>query len=463
MTRVIYWNINNFSDRKVFRAAPPADALEAQDRFAHILFEVILPAAPDIIVIGEIFDRTREVGFQGVPLQTGFNAGAGVLRILDALRVIDDRWCCVPPLNIGDFGFRESVAVFFNANGLQFTGPYVHCIPLAPNNWAAGRPPTPANIAALQPYARLRWRNALPSAANPTVNLQRNLTWNDGNGAVPEVQSAAQWEFYDATPQRLDWPGAYHRSPYYTRFLELAGAGRTLKLFAIHTSPNTAPAAVNNIPNILELPAAANQASLVIGDFNVDTFGLNVWAYAALDNTHDMLLDPRDPGTLIIDPTRKKYLMTHCLPGTVTNQNTGVVRQVATPFNATGWAGGPDPQHNLYPRYGYQGSLIAGVVSNSGAIDNAFIGYPGGAPAVAHNMTIVNPVVGKPYAPVMGVDPVLTGGLPYASSMVTVIPAGGMNPPPAIAPQVDTINFTHWNNFGRIRSTSDHLALVIDI
>jgi hypothetical protein len=459
MTRVLYWNINNFTTRKLFRPAPPQESLEAQDRFFHIVNQVIAPHAPDVIVVVEVYDRTREVGYQGVPLRTGGNAGHAVLMLLNQLRTIDDRWCCVPPVNLGDFGFREAVAVFFNAASLYFEGPYVLSLPNAAS-FRRARPANLANVGTLTNYSAL-WADALPSPLNIEPNLQRAHTWNDGNGAVSEVESAAQWEFYDDNNTRLDWPGAQNRSPCYTRFREVGGANRVLKIFAIHTSPATAAAATYAIPQIQELPAAAGEVSLVIGDFNVDTFGTAVGAYVPLDGTHDMLLDPRDPVSNNITPARKPYLMTHMLPPTRTNQTTGVVTQIATPFNTTGWAA-PDPQHNVYPRYGYMGSIIVGV-SDSGAIDNAFVSYPVGAAIPAHNTTIVNTVVGKPYAGPLGTDPALTGGLAYPTTLATAIPAGGQNPPPAVAPQVDTIQFTHWNNLKRIYSTSDHLALVVDV
>jgi hypothetical protein len=160
-----------------------------------------------------------------------------------------------------------------------------------------------------------------------------------------------------------------------------------------------------------------------------------------------MVLDPR-VGT-VVTPARKPYCMTHVLPP-----------DLATPFNNVGVA--TDPQHNVYPRHGYMGStdIFPRAANDSGAIDNAFVHYAGGMPIPARNTTIVNTITGKPYnaapAPV-GVGPELTGGHAYATSLANPVPPAGVNPP------VDPLGFPNWGNFGKVRSTSDHLALMIDV
>jgi hypothetical protein len=99
------------------------------------------------------------------------------------------------------------------------------------------------------------------------------------------------------------------------------------------------------------------------------------------------------------------------------------------------------------------------AASDTGAIDNAFVRYQG-TPVNPRNTTIVNTIVGKPYtqvAPPAHVTPELVAGNAYPSSLANPVPAGGINPP------VDTIGFGNWNNYGKVYSTSDHLALSVDV
>jgi hypothetical protein len=401
-----------------------------------------------MIVIAEIYSRVREVSYQGNVLNTGSNVGRGVLMLLDAIRnKLGNTWCCIPPLMLGDFGIREAVAVFYNATSLRFTGPYI---------WATddglnlGRPATAPNIGNIAAYP-LSWRNAMPNPLNPIGVLQLNRTWAAPTGTpIPEWQGAGQWEHYTAGGGRIDFPYAENRSPFYTRMLD--GAGRSIKLFTVHTSPTTAVPATRNIVYIPQVAAVgANEVGVVVGDFNVDSFNMAVnGAYAPLLNAgYDMLLDPRDPAPNV-NLARQPYCLTHLLP-----------RTLATPFNTVG--AGPDPQHNVYPRFGYMGSTTPGpVANNSGSIDNVFVRYPGGVVPPAHNTTVVNTVVGKPYdavapAPV-GVTPELTGGYAYNTSMLTPVPV-----PAGVNAAAGAPLFATWPNFERIASVSDHLAILFDV
>lgn len=448
MTSVLYWNVNNFSMGKIRRPDPPYASVMAQDRLNHVVHQVVAPNPPDIFVIVEVFGRIREVGYQGVVLRPGSNAGLAVGVMLDELRDnLSPYWCAVPPLNVGDFGFREAVAVFYNAQTLQFTGPYAWTLPNALSFNRARPAPAPGDLGRLCDYED-DWEEALPGPNNRDPNLQGVRTWNTAAGAaIPEAQSAAQWEFYSAGAQRLNWPGAQNRSPYYARFRETGGANRTIKLFAVHTSPASADAAVNTLDEIVEVAPGANEVSLVIGDFNVDSFDMNHnGAYRPIMNTHEMLLDPRNTAGHV-DARRKPYCMTHLLPV-----------DLARPFNDTGVPTGP--QHNVYPRYGYMGSVTISprAANDSGAIDNAFVAYGGGLVAPANfNTSIVNTVVGKPYAANPNIHAELTGGAAYAQTLADPIPAGGQDPP------MDAIFFDDWTNYGRVYSTSDHLALRVTV
>jgi hypothetical protein len=456
MTRILYWNLQNFSLRKLQNNRSWETIQEANRRKKHVVREVIAPkqaaghpppAKPDLIVITEVFDRVQEISHQGVALPAASRPGMGVLLLLEEIkRRLGRTWCVVPPLCVGDEGFREGVAVFYDAAKLQFTGPYVWT-----NNdgFGRGRAPTAQTLPALTDYT-VSWENGLPHPNNPDARYNR--TWIVAGQNVPEWRSAARWEHYNNAPQRINFPYPRNRSPYYTRMKDLTN-NRTLKLFAVHTSPRSADAATKAVAAIPDLVPGANEVSVVVGDFNVDSFKPGAVAaggsyHPLLNLQFTMLLDPRQGGA--VNPARRPYCLTHLLPPSL-----------ATPFNANGVP--PDPQHNVYPRFGYMGSTAIRPLraTDSGSIDNIFLRYAAGlAPPANFNTTIVNTVVGKPYQapPAPGIGPGLTEGHHYASSMMPPgIPAAGVNPAPGIG------TFMAPGNFKKIITSSDHLAILFDV
>jgi hypothetical protein len=464
MTRILYWNLNNFSLPKInINLPPPANAVN-QDRLSYIVDEVIhplppppLPAnsppPPDMIVISEVFSRVREVGLPGGALSSLMNVGLAVRQLLAEIRAaFGPTWCLVPPLHLGNLGLREGVAVYYNAATLRFTGPWVFSYDAAA--WIdRGMRPTAATVANPGQYSWW-WLQGIPNPAlAPPLNLNRN--WPvPGIGNVNEWHGAGQWEFRTPAGAVIDFPFPGNRPPFYTRFREVAPPNRTLKVFTVHTSPASAVAATQNIASIQELPVVANtQVGVLLGDFNVDTFAANNHAYnPILGLGYRPLLNWRDAAGNTV-PARKPYCMTHLLPVSM-----------ATPFNTVGVL--PDPQHNVYPRLGYMGSTgpnPAGgprIPTNTGAIDNVFVSYFPGVVPPAHNTTIVNTVVGKPYTAVPappGVPAGLTGGYGYSSTLANPVPPAGV---PAAA-GVGT--FRNWLNYGYIDRTSDHLAILFEV
>jgi hypothetical protein len=473
MTRILYWNINNFSLPKINVPAPPLAALEAFQRRNFIVNRIMAGPVggppPDIIVVVEVFSRVREVGLEGSVLNPGRTAGSAVLQLLVSIRAaLGMQWCVVPPLNLGEFGQREAVAVFYNSTNLQFTGPnlYYNRWPGAPGVVVGqGQPVNAATFANITNYP-VAWQPALP------VGLGRTTNFMIGGVATPinEVQLAGQWEYYTTPPprpipspipppypvNRIMFPNAGCRGPFWTRFDDLtAMAPRTLNLFTVHTSPSSARQGVLQMQNIAEIAAVnAAEVNVVLGDFNVDAYVANAWVYNWMivpPGIYTMELDPRNAHAGPVLPARKPYCMTHLLPA-----------HTATPFNTVGGFG-PDPQHNVYPRYGYMGSTFP-ALNDTGAIDNFLTAYGAGAGGPAANITIVNKIVGTPYnvypAP-PGVTPELTGGLPYAAGLTNPIPLGAA--PGGVNPPVDTIFFPAWQNLGGVYSTSDHLPLMIDV
>ncbi len=66
MTRILYWNIEKFSLKKILDNGTPM----SQDRCKHILNEVIAPHSPDMIIIVEVKGKVAEIkGVQGCPFR----------------------------------------------------------------------------------------------------------------------------------------------------------------------------------------------------------------------------------------------------------------------------------------------------------------------------------------------------------------------------------------------------------
>lgn len=486
MARILYWNINNFSRPKVLVAAPVAAALEATQRLNYIVQNVMRGPVggpiPDIIVVVEIFSRIREVGSEGTPLRATLNAGIGVRTLLAQLRAdavigtvaAGTNWCVVPPLNLGLFGQREAVAVYYNAVNLQFTGPNLlwQLFGGPGNPVGQSQPVTAATHAAIMNYSA-GWTNAMPALGRTTTFP----VMGGGNVVIPENQLAGEWQYYDTTmvPRpipsplppaipvtRIQFPYEGCRAPFYTRFLD--GGGRTLHIFSVHTSPGSARQAIQHMQDVQEMNAApaATHVNVILGDFNVDTFGnhwgVYNWMMPPLGH-YTCQFDPRVAHAGAPVPARKPYLMTHFLP-TVE----------AMPYNAQGVP--PNPQQDVYPRFGYMGSAWP-AINDTGAIDNIFTAYGAGAAGPATNPTVVNTVTGTPYsylnaAPPPGVTPELRNSLPFNSTMpidmLTATPpanigTGGINGPNLVFEGI----FQNWNYFGKIYSTSDHMPLMIDI
>jgi hypothetical protein len=459
MTRILYWNINNFCRNKI---ADPNDNGESADRQTHIVNQVFLPNLPDIFIVVEVYFRRAYEMHAGVPVSEA--SRGGVIGLLDAIRAAtNNNWMVVPALWSGKAGYCEAVAVFYNQNAVQFDGPYVfgpdyrtvlgnaepldRGCPYANTARPAWAPGTWKNGPLFYPNS---WRNP-PGGGGSCLPARASAI-----PGVNEDKLAGQYEFYDAFGGQIHFPREEQRSPYLTYFID--AAGRRLKIFAVHTSPKYAAQGLAQLQHIQELPPAANEVSVVVGDFNVDPFD-NRAAYNGLTNNGFQLhFDSIQGGGIQLN--RRPYCLTHYLP---TNH--------ATPFGTLGGVAA-GPTHDVYPRLGYMGSMGGNrftVPVTAGALDNVLTQYGGGAavPPANSNKTIVNSVVGTPYNAVPGMVPAtladLVGGLGFASSLNAAVPTpNGQNSTLGLAGFHQMV-FQAWNNFGRIRSTSDHLALLIDV
>ena len=538
-TRILYWNIQQFSIAKVNSVTAVNNpvggrATRGQDRLHHIINEVVAQINPDIFVIVEVQagGGYRQFVNEGQPILGQFAQRASMI-ILQQLRALPNpnpaqpnphqNWCLIPPINVGggggnNLGFaqgngmREGIAVYYRSDKLQFIGPYVMT---SFANVLHAKSPNQPNLTVGDLADYPAWANGAFGGAAMPNNIPRthNIGRLGGQGRpvrVRENQFAGQYAYYPLPNpplplplpnqgNRIHFPNANNRSPYLTSFIDLNHPNnRIIKLFSFHSSPGTADDAVARLAQIPEIQnVAANEVSVIVGDFNVDSFvayarpnpaqGFNnpnqTNPYFGLTNTQNytMHLSPLNAGALSND--RKPYCSTHYLP--VLNQ---LVQQpdFATPLNNMS-AQNP-PMTGDYPSYGF--------MSNNGAIDNIFTRYGNNAnpiPPNNPNITIANTLTGKPYNTVMqqiaanppwnavaqippvGVTNELTGGHAVPSTLQNLVlplpdplnlagyQAGGYPDTPAANPVQHTRVFSEWHNFERIRSTSDHLAISIDV
>ncbi|MGG6231467.1 hypothetical protein [Tenacibaculum sp. SDUM215027] len=456
MARVLYWNIEQFGINKINNPSMARQTgstlsrnVASGQRLWHILNTFFLNI-PDIFVVVET--STGAGNGEGSLITAGGRDGA--LELLNLLRVyFGNQWKLVPPLILGGMNRTEGISVYYNSNNLNFSGPW---------GWQGGgnASDSVANIGAgnLVTYAN-PWDNCLPATLVPQLSPI--------NPGVNSNRLAGQWQFRGVPPlggglgPLLNFPAADYRPPFLTTFWDAAN-NRTIKLFAYHAPPHN-PAAANGTNTISQIDEiinlGANEVAVVVGDFNVDINDAPNVATAynnlvGLGYTRHINPSPA-PATY----PAQGYVSTHMKQGG---------KRGATPWDTNG-----------YPAYGYAVTEFRG--RNTSSIDNILTRYGGlGAGGPAANMTIVNRVTGTPY----NLDPNPPVGVPaghyaYTTGMVQ-IPVGIVNagapvalPLPPNGPNgvggytpgnIGALSyFRGWDNYGKIRSTSDHMALIIDI
>lgn len=85
MTRILYWNLQNFSYKRICDASSDEAFTESDDRLDYII-NVIKAVRPQIIAIVEVFARTQGDSEQGVILPAHTKAAMAVLKLRDKFR-----------------------------------------------------------------------------------------------------------------------------------------------------------------------------------------------------------------------------------------------------------------------------------------------------------------------------------------------------------------------------------------
>lgn len=434
MTRLMFWNIEKFGFNKVTNVlglpqvgGALSQAAAASQRLALII-RMVQRAAPDILVVAEL---ATGAGADGTPVSVNGQLGAWT-TLINMQWAHNADWRLVPPLRISN---REGMAVFYRSTNLIFSGPY---------RWPGGGGPA-ASPAAGGPAAAYPWpldgligqRKVPPAAAY--------------NGGAQEEFCAAQttgWTPFPVGPMAQFEP----RQPYRTTFAETNAAGfvRDISICSVHAPANEeAPAYLNLLSQTGEIvgpSAAPNEVRIIAGDFNVNLLENAGPNAGALNPAYNPLLVAPAGYALGLTPAAvpaggfplagRGYYATH------------MKRRQKAKF----W-----PPNALYPGYGY-------ISGNLYALDNILVRGGVGPP----NFTILNPVVGSPLtaraAPAEYAPPTGNPAIAVARQAGLPTPPPGALPTPPMVPTIgQKRSFVGWNNFGRIRSTSDHLPIVIDV
>lgn len=463
MTRVLYWNIEKFAISKIAteankrRKGATITEAEASKQRRQYIKAVMKPnagaALPDIIVVVEVV-----TGYDGRGILVRGDGAMGSRRLVQTLRSTTNNpnWMLVPPLQTGR---REAVAVYYDSTNYAFTGPW---------QWPGGTgpafdpaaPPVPPRVAYAAPF-----RDYLPNRLVP-AGLP--------NAGINERRLAAATEFTYRPGHATQAGNAINygsrRAPYWVTFAQVnfgvvpPAVLRTFSLFAIHSpASGAADGYLRDLADVTPIDAAngVNETKLVLGDFNVNLFRENPTLTVAA--AYGPMTNPA--------PAGRGYALGINRPGAPPAPLAGYKGYFATHMkkadNASYWSTATVPQ--FYPAYGYIGTDPRGNQPNDGpgrwySIDNILARYPGGGGPMA-NVTILNGVAASPFniipPPIPGNPPVGVYVLP-----VSMADVGRYIPPLAQANQYgpgDATAFRGWNNFGRIRNTSDHMAIVADV
>ena len=429
MTRVLYWNIENFAVNKIQnpgakrkRGASISEQDASAERLTYISRHVT-ETDPDIFIVVEV--ETPYNNNRGV--LCGGGGQTGCLALLGHLQALAN-WCLVPPLITGN---KEAVAVFFRADRVTFTGP---------DQWGGGVGPTLPTVTPITAQAYpAPWNTCLPV----------------GNYSAARVQFPGM---VGMPPANVNF-GVDVRHPYQTTFLD--AGGRTINIFTVHAPANfvgaTAFLQTMTTMAAIDSAGAANELRLVLGDFNLTLLRV---ADSTYTDCYAPFTSLAAPYTVALAPAF----------GPMPDPLLGYAGYFATHIRPTDsaicWS---DNQANAY----YPGYFFVGD-SNGAAnasIDNVlYLAGAGGLPAAAE-LTVINGLVGSPYSNA-GANP---GGCPEGTQAFNrdinwqwaglnpqwVAPMG---PAPDVAPryaQQPGVGswFQGWNVYGKIRSTSDHLPL----
>jgi len=246
--KILSWNIQNFTLSRILDPTDEVTKTRSREHLAYIT-TTVRETDPDVFLVFEV--RCEQGPTAGV-LANGLGV-AGLEQLFVALRRLHGGWCLVPPLRVNPQAFdgalplptrSESVGVYWRADRLTFTGPWV---------WPAGSPNGPP--------------------AEPGAGMAVTYPVGIDGVFVPAGTTAAP---------RLDWTSPagpifftepHDRRPLQVSFAEIPPAGnRTINILAVHPSPARAIKALKPLQDLMWGVAAPKPGELTVaaGDINVN-------------------------------------------------------------------------------------------------------------------------------------------------------------------------------------------------
>lgn len=421
MAKVLFWNIANFSVNKIGHPKMPLRSA----RNLSVIYQAIKKAPLDIFVLIELYARHNVHGGEG-NLVKG-NPAIGAIRLLYELNGIKAGWKLVPPVVTGQGGRREGVAVYYREDNLELTGPWVH---------------TGIGGNAVQPPGGM---------VAPYPHPWSILTGGNTKGGM--------WKFKNVGGGAQEFPGPINRRPWVVHFKEYDAAKinhRTIEVVGFHAAPSKyAVASVQALYNTKEIvntpiiPSTIGNSSVRVlgGDFNIDANNgpkvANTYTKIAVKKGFNWEFGIKPWGGYYKTSLRTRYR--------------------ASIFD------GPYPDYDYASRsYDHIFTKYEGIVPAKGGqnqmIINHFIGTDlkyAGLPVPGFKGGI-----GKAYG-FYGVQPAVNVGATYD------YPALGLLDIPEILGSVGVGKLFLTNaianqafvedNFLRIRTTSDHMGVVMDV
>ena len=453
MAKILYWNIENFSANKIEfrtprrtrgRAKRGREARSAPLGLEHLeaILEVFRPRVRrttvelDFIVIVEISHGSAT---EGEPV-----AGAAMVGVTSLRRYIDigleGSWGLVPPIVTGDEGYREAIAVYYRTDKWYFLGPSTSVVPY------------PARL-----------KRCLPSGSIPDC-----YPYDPGDRELrKERRRCGQFQFYSSPPNPvpIQFPGPRNRKPWLTAFGDKNDKDHLIRIMAVHTSPETADEATASLAQAHDIAYGADTASkqidVLVGDFNVDAtdpdnfsaggpFSRLVGAVPLnVEYPYRALIRPAKG----LDPRFLSYYHTHGKPAY--DSPGEAPARIASDTD--------EPPPNVVEVGDYPG-----LAYSDGAIDNALVRHHGTNPPDDH-VTILSTVRGQPYAipnPAPRVSP-LSGyyriGCQMSETVEEMVQIFNDFSLERAASYDINERFRDWNNYGKIRSVSDHFPLLFEV
>ncbi len=462
MTRILFWNIENFSDDTI-NATTTAGTNRRDVILQHLrqLYNPLLPPSPatllrdspDIFAVVEVCGMRLKFGDRvaGEVMDQTLPPAAGVIQLLADINADPGiknhgAWRLIPPIVSGQDGYREGVAIFYNSTNLIFTGPNLYnptaAIPAVPPATRTGMS-IPVGAGAPGNYPGT-FANTLPAVAvHPLLPPVAAPIAARLPAGVLQNQLAGQWEFNTATGSptpKLRFPGVgvdpsspivsglapaptsmighgslgtaagtgKERSPFLVTFWDTIN-NREIQLLVYHSSPDSAVAATAMLGHIQELqPPTYPQVSVIAGDFNIDVTGPSVlaaFAYAPL--TAHLLYAQQ----IQRPPLTPQVTATGATLPFLTFEKSYVYTMVYSIKNKKNPRDEdrsskyyPYPYSTPYPSDNYPS--FDGVSNEDSRpyqmltlnADNIFIRYAPPLPPGPNNTTIVNLITGTPYA-----------------------------------------------------------------